>query len=191
MEELVYHHDKKFIDIDYSGKKLSGREFEGCTFIRTDFSNSTVRDSFFTDCVFEHCNFSMTKLDNSSMAGASFVNCKLTGVDFSATSEFNFSVSFNNSVLDYASFSRKKMIKTIFTECRITGASFAEADLTGSKFVSCDLTQAVFNRTILNAVDFTTATNFSIDPEINRMKKARFSLYGLPGLVEKYEVVIE
>jgi hypothetical protein len=44
---------------------------------------------------------------------------------------------------------------------------------------------------VLNGVDFTTATNFSIDPEINRLKKARFSLYGLPGLVEKYEVVIE
>ena len=40
------------------------------------------------------------------------------------------------------------------------------------------------------AADFTTAHNYSIDPEINKIKKAKFSLSQLPGLLDKYDIVI-
>ncbi len=51
--------------------------------------------------------------------------------------------------------------------------------------------RTLFENTILDKTDFRTAYNFSIDPSINRMKKARFSVSGLPGLLSKYDIEIE
>ena len=50
---------------------------------------------------------------------------------------------------------------------------------------------ATFDNSNLEKVDFTTAFNFSIDPEINRIKKAKFSLAGVLGLLNKYDIIIE
>lgn len=69
--------------------------------------------------------------------------------------------------------------------------NFAEADLTAATFENCDLMHAVFDRTLLEKADLRTATNFSINPETNRIKKAKFSITGLPGLLQKYQIEIE
>jgi len=69
-------------------------------------------------------------------------------------------------------------------------ANFEESDLTGSIFADCDLTRTLFSNTILYETDFTSAYNFSIDPEKNKMKKAKFSVMGLQGLLEKYSLQI-
>jgi fluoroquinolone resistance protein len=58
-------------------------------------------------------------------------------------------------------------------------------------FQQVDLTGAVFNRTILIGADFTTAQHFVLDPDLNMVKKARFSLNGLPGLLAKHGIVVE
>ncbi|MGI4804119.1 MAG: pentapeptide repeat-containing protein, partial [Janthinobacterium lividum] len=104
--------------------------------------------------------------------------------------DFSFSVSFENCVLDYASFSRKKLRNTIFKKCKLQEANFMESDLTGSVFADCDLSRTLFSNTILNEVDFTSAYNFSIDPEKNKLKKAKFVVAGLQGLLEKYNLIV-
>jgi hypothetical protein len=43
----------------------------------------------------------------------------------------------------------------------------------------------------LEQADLSTSYGFIIDPENNRMKKARFSLSGLAGLLVKYGIVVE
>jgi uncharacterized protein YjbI with pentapeptide repeats len=68
---------------------------------------------------------------------------------------------------------------------------FTESDLSGSSFDNCDLSGALFENTNLEKTDFRSAFNYTINPEINRMKKARFSLPGVAGLLEKYGIVIE
>jgi uncharacterized protein YjbI with pentapeptide repeats len=68
---------------------------------------------------------------------------------------------------------------------------FTESDLSGSAFDNCDLSGALFENTNLEKTDFRSAFNYTINPEINRMKKARFSLSGIVGLLGKYGIVIE
>jgi len=68
---------------------------------------------------------------------------------------------------------------------------FTECDLTGSIFENCDLTNATFDNTIIEKVDFRTAFNYSINPELNRIKKAKFSIQGISGLLSKYDIDIE
>lgn len=84
-----------------------------------------------------------------------------------------------------------KMKNTIFSECSIKEVDFSSADLTGSSFLNCDLSRSLFQHTIVEKVDFRSAINFSIDPEINRIKNARFSSAGIIGLLDKYQIIIE
>ena len=51
-------------------------------------------------------------------------------------------------------------------------------------------TNARFGSTILAKADFTTAINLMLDPEMNTLKKAKFSVNGLPGLLLKYDLKI-
>jgi hypothetical protein len=53
------------------------------------------------------------------------------------------------------------------------------------------LENAIFNETILIGADFSTAVNYKINPEFNPMKKAQFSVSGIIGLLEQYDIVIE
>jgi uncharacterized protein YjbI with pentapeptide repeats len=68
---------------------------------------------------------------------------------------------------------------------------FAECDLTSAIFNNCDLMQTIFDRTILEKADLSAAFNYTIDPEINKIAKAKFSATGLAGLLTKYNIVIQ
>lgn len=70
-------------------------------------------------------------------------------------------------------------------------ADFTDADHSSSRFDQCNLTRALFENTNLVKADLRTALNFSIDPERNKLKKARFDRMGLTGLLEKYDLVID
>lgn len=68
---------------------------------------------------------------------------------------------------------------------------FSEADLTSSAFINCDLSRCLFRQTILEKADLRSANNYSIDPEVNRIKNARFSASGVFGLLDKYQIKID
>ena len=89
------------------------------------------------------------------------------------------------------SFDGLPLRKTVFEDCSLREVQFARADLTGSSFTRCDLARAAFVHTNLEKTDFSTAYNFTLDPDGNRLRKARFSVYGLPGLLEKYGLDVE
>lgn len=190
METETYHQNKTFSAINYAEKELVGREFDKCNFKQVNFSNCKIQNCIFSDCVLEDCNLSLAQFPRTGFSSVKFKNCKLLGVDFNPVRDFSFSVSFDNCILDYASFSKKKLRNTLFKKCRILEANFEESDLTGSIFVDCDLNRASFSNTILIEVDFTSAYNFSIDPDKNQMKKAKFSVSGLQGLMEKYNLIV-
>jgi len=56
--------------------------------------------------------------------------------------------------------------------------------------INCDLARATFDNSIIEKADFRSSFNYSINPEINRIKMAKFSVSGLPGLLEKYDIEI-
>jgi uncharacterized protein YjbI with pentapeptide repeats len=101
------------------------------------------------------------------------------------------SFSFEGCILDYSSFSRLKIKGTIFNQCKMEEVDFVESDLTSASFHACDLTRASFEKSILIGADLRAANNYSIDPESTRISKAKFSLDGIPGLLDKYDIVIE
>jgi fluoroquinolone resistance protein len=188
--EALSHEDKTFAKISYSGKDVKNRNFERCIFKDCDLSESNFSYGQFTDCTFTGCNLSMVKLGQTGLNNVVFDECKLLGINFHECGDFLFTVNFKNSVLDYSSFINKKMPKTKFKNCSLKEVVFANANLANSVFDNSDLSNAVFNGTQLKEADFRTALNYFIDPEINQLKKARFSLSGISGLLEKYEIII-
>jgi len=189
MQQLI-HENKTFEKVVYTGELIRGREFQDCTFKQCDLSNSEFSGSKFIDCIFEGCNLSMLKVGNTSLQSVTFKDCKILGVNFHECSDFLFSVAFENCIIDFASFNGKKMPKTNFVKCSLKETSFVQTNLTGSKFEQCDLSGTIFNRSDLSSVNFATAYNYTIDPEINTMKKAVFAAEGLAGLLAKHQLKI-
>lgn len=189
--EPVVHQNKQFANVNYSGKRLERREFIKCEFLNCDFSKSDLRENDFVDCHFKHCNFSMVTVDGAGFRDATFTGCKMLGVDFTRINKFMFSLHFVQSYLDYATFYGTKLAKTKFVECSLKEADFSEADLSGAVFEKCDLMETKFLNTKLEKTDFRTAQNFAIDPDANKMKKAKFSALNLSGLLYKHNLDID
>ena len=108
-----------------------------------------------------------------------------------STAAIVFSVSFNSCILNFSSFFKLKLKSTQFVNTNLQEVDFSGANLSLAKFDNCNLLGATFDGTNLEKADFRTAHNYTIDPEINQIKKAIFSAQGLAGLLGKYDIQIE
>jgi len=133
----------------------------------------------------------MVSLKNTAMNDVHFLGCKLVGVQFDECNPFLFSVGFENCVLKLAVFYKTNLKKTHFKNCNLQETDFTEADMTAAILDSCDLQRSIFHKTNLEKADFRSSFHYSIDPEQNRIKKARFSRMGVMGLLDKYGIEIE
>ncbi|MDR2285734.1 MAG: pentapeptide repeat-containing protein [Sphingobacterium sp.] len=189
--EIVTHADKTFQQVDYSEKELRNREFVRCHFVGCDFSKSDLRTNDFEDCTFETCNLSMANLQGVGLRNVIFKDCKIMGVDFSSLNKFMFSFSFEKCQLDYSIFYGANLKKMRFFKCSLRETDFSEADLSGSVFAECDLLGTTFVETNIEKVDFRTSTNVILDLDINKVKKAKFTIYQLELLLLKYDLEVE
>jgi fluoroquinolone resistance protein len=197
--EQVFIEETTFDKVDFTQTPLTMGEYEYCIFTNCNFSNSDLSDFIFLECEFLDCNLSLTKLIQTALKGVKFKNCKMVGLNFRGCNEFGFIVYFEGCTLNYASFSnvdvdlkkRTKLKHTIFRNSLLQEVDFTQCDLSYVIFDNCDLIGAIFEDTILEKADFRTAFNYSIDPELNRIKKAKFSRSGLAGLLDKYDLEID
>ncbi len=183
--------NEQFAQLDYTKKALPSGEYELCRFIGCDFTKSDLSGSVFYDCEFIDCQLTGVKLMKTAFRDVRFRNCKAEGLHFEHCNDFLFAVSFDTCVLNRSSFYKQKIRNTAFKKSSLQEVDFTGADLTGSDFEACDLRRAVFAHTILEKADFRTAYNYSLDPELNRLSHAKFSLSGIAGLLVKYGVDIE
>lgn len=176
-------------DKDFTVETLEPDNFEQVEFVNCSFSSLARID--FIDCVFRDCNLSNVSVANSRFSDVEFVNCKLTGINFSESKDFAFAVRMENSILDYSIFEQKKLNKSSFSNCKIHGADMTQADLSKCKFYNCDFWDTVFANTNVAGVDFTTNKNFTIDPTINNVRKAKFLSSDLAGLLTRFDIIIK
>jgi fluoroquinolone resistance protein len=191
ISETGFFEDEKFEKIDFTTNPLPVGEYDHCVFLKCNFSNADLSNVQFTDCEFIECNLSSVKLNKTALHDIAFKSCKLVGLQFDKCQEFLFSANFDDCILSFSSFYKLKIKKTVFRNTTLHETDFTDTDLTGAVFERCDLARATFENTTLEKADLRTAFNYSIDPEINRIKKAKFSRDGIAGLLEKYEIVIE
>jgi uncharacterized protein YjbI with pentapeptide repeats len=167
-----------------------GRDFEQVRFLSCPLGEANLGGLRFEDCLFERCDLGNARLGGAALQNVAFADCRLLGVGFGACQDMLFGVHFDDCLLRYATFGGKKLVGTRFERCQLQEADFTNADLSQAVLAGCDLTGTVFHHTRLVGTDFTTATAFSLDPEANVLTGARFALDGLPGLLDKYGLVV-
>jgi uncharacterized protein YjbI with pentapeptide repeats len=169
---------------------LVAGEYEQCTFFRCDLTAAVLNNFAFIECLFTNCNLSNAKVESASFRDVKFSGCKLTGIDFSLSNASMISLGFEDCILDYVSFAKLPLKKTKFVRCSLAHAFFDDADLSSSEFIGCNFENAAFGKTNLEKADLSTSFNYIIDPENNRIKKAKFATSGLAGLLVKYDIAI-
>lgn len=185
-----YFIEEIFEKIDYKEVPLVKGEFEKCHFIHCDFSGNNFSEMRFWECKFSHCNMSLVKFNRTALQQINFSNCKMLGLAFDLCNEFGFSLGFDGCTLNHSSFYKVNLKKTSFKNSLLHEVDFTECNLNGAVFEQCDLLRSTFFHANLEKADLRTSYNYSIDPETNRIKKAKFSLEGVTGLLDKYDLDI-
>jgi uncharacterized protein YjbI with pentapeptide repeats len=130
-------------------------------------------------------------LNNTAFRDCNFEDCKMLGLHFENCNVFGLQFSFTNCILDHSVFYKIKIKGTHFRNSRLYEVDFTECDLTASIFENCDLKGASFGNTLLKKADFRSSYNYSLDPETNKIEKAKFSIPAVLGLLNKYNIEIE
>lgn len=177
--------------IKWSADAPVQKEFEGYKFEHCDFSQANLSSYRFIDCEFSDCNFTMAKLFKASFQECFFSACKLSGCRFDQCTPFLLSFNCESCIMDHAVFSALKLQNMKLHNCRLHGSDFTNAQLLQLSFDGSDLHDAQFDGTLLDKCDFRTAQAYRIHPDLARIKKSKFSLHGLPGLLTKYDLIIE
>lgn len=183
-EEQIYKSE------DFSKKYFGSHSFTCCVFQTCNFSESLLQNAKFFGCTFVGCNLSLVKLDNCRLQDAQFIDCKIVGADFCRFQKTFFSASFKNTLLHYCNFSDLNMKNNIFSGSRVKESYFSNTCLTGADFSDVDLSGTIFHNCDLCKADFSTATQYEIDPLTNKIKKAKFSLPEAVGLLRAFDIVI-
>jgi fluoroquinolone resistance protein len=178
--------DREWEDLDWKTDAPFPGTYDACKFMRCDLAMSKLTGYHFTDCQFIDCDFSNADLRGVVFNDCAFIGCKLTGLHFEDCHTIPFGVRFNGCILTLASFSKMMLRKTVFEDCRLTETDFSGADLRDAVFTGSDLDRAIFSGCNLEKADFRKVINCTINPAQNRMRKAKFSLAGLPGLLSSF-----
>ena len=182
--------NKVFENITFGEENPPDGVYEECRFIHCNLNNADLSNVTLRNCIFDGCDLSLAKLRETSFQEVHFLNSKLLGLQFCDCRELLLEFQFEQCMLKLSNFQRLNLKNTQFTDCNLQEADFTGTDLTGASFDNCDLMRTTFGHTILEQADFRTAYNFSINPATNRIRKARFSLAGLVGLLDVYGIEI-
>ncbi len=189
--ERKYIEEKTFDETDFTKDAPATGDYESCSFVNCNFYNADLSEIHFIDCEFTGCNMSLVKLSKTAFRDIQFKDCKLLGLHFYDGNNFLFSADFDNCILNLSSFFGMNLKKIQFKNSTLHEVDFTETDLSSTVFHNCDLARATFENTILEKADLRTSFNYSIDPELNRIKKAKFSMPAVIGLLNKYDIQIE
>lgn len=189
--EHQYITEETLENIIYTNQSFVRAEYEYCTFKSCDFSEIALKGSKFYQTQFINCNLSNADLSQVSLQDVKFKNCKMLGLHFIKCNTLGFAAFFDGCQLDYSVFHQMKLSNTSFVDSKLQGVDFAEAELMHSQLRNCDLLEAIFDHTNLEKADFTKSINYSINPQINYIKGAKFSLPEVVGLLDVYQINIE
>ena len=186
----AYYAEETFNGTDFTLESFNPGDYENCRFLNCRFTNINLSGCTLIDCEFVDCDLSNVKLAGVSIQNCSFTNCKMVGSPFHNCTKFGFSATFKSCNLNFSSFFKLDVSRCTFDDCQLQDVDFSQAVLTGVVFEYCDFAKATFSSTTLLRTDLRSSYNFSINPEQNQIRGALFSIQGLPGLLEKYNIVV-
>ncbi len=91
----------------------------------------------------------------------------------------------------YCNFHKLNLKKTGFEGCEVLECDFFETNLEGANFNKADLKGSVFENTNLTKASFVNAVNYEINPNLNEVKSAKFSMPEVLSLLKPFKIVVE
>lgn len=172
--------DQEFIDLFLDGLQIISSEFVDCTFNQCSFIESEFLKCRFVNCVFRVCDLSLLKIPESVFTSICFEDSKIIGVNWTqadwTAAVLGKPLHFSRSTLNHSTFIGLGLKGMQIVNCNAVNVDFREADLTGVDFSGSDLTESLFLHTQLREANLTQARNYSIDPGLNDLHAAKFSM---------------
>ncbi|MEP2669533.1 MAG: pentapeptide repeat-containing protein [Cyclobacteriaceae bacterium] len=176
---------------DFSNQSIAKHNYECCTFKNCDFANADLSECKFIETEFIDCNFSNANITRASFQDVKCTQCKMLGLQFDKCNAFSFTIHFDHCQLNHSSFYQMKLNRSSFLNSQLESVDFTEADLKKVVLRHCNLLNATFDNTNLENADLSGSTHYAIDPEMNKVKGASFSLPEVVGLLSKYNIKIK
>ncbi|MFW2369069.1 MAG: pentapeptide repeat-containing protein [Desulforhopalus sp.] len=189
--DFEYYEEQVFSKKELSqSTKVSQIHFHDCKFINCKFPKVTFFDCRFENCYFQYCDLSSISIQHSVFDCVLFEESKLTGIQW-ADAGIPLDAKFRQCSLNYCSFIGVDLSNAEMTNCNIKEADFTEANLSKADCRYSDFTGARFVNTNLAYTDLSYASNYSIHPDGNKLKKTVFSSPDVLSLLDVYDIVIK
>jgi uncharacterized protein YjbI with pentapeptide repeats len=114
----------------------------------------------------------------------------MLGVDWT-TAALPLSLALLESTVNHSTFVGLGLQKMELVECTAHEVDFTRTNLTRANLTTTDFLGCRFADTNLSYADLTKATNDAINPTINRLKKAVFSLPEAVSLLSPFDIVLK
>lgn len=188
------YNDQTITDLSQTKTRLDLSSFYECNFDNCSFVETLFHSCRFVDCSFNRCDLSLIQITSCVFSGVRFESSRLVGVDWTqadwkATS-LGDPLRFTKCIVNHSTFIGINLsgIKIIDTSAK--NVDFREVDLSRVDFTGTDLTDSLFANTNLTGADLTRAKNYTIKPETNNLKKAKFSLPEAMSLLFNLDIVL-
>ncbi len=190
------HTDETFTGARWVDERIEGLEFDSCVFERCVLHGSTFAHCRFGSCRFIGCDLSNAKVPSTRFRDVEFRSTKLIGIDWTKADGMSdraamASTTFTECVLDLSSFYGLNLRGTTMERCSAKEIDLTEADLRDAVCRGTDFAGARFHGTDLENADLSGALNYAIDPRVNKVKRARFTLPEAAALLRGLDVIIE
>jgi uncharacterized protein YjbI with pentapeptide repeats len=186
------HSEAVFREVALGGAALASCEFEECRFVACDLSASEIRACRFAECSFEQCDLSLVRLPRSAFTACRFEDSKIIGVNWTEATwpegRLWVPIGFERCAINDSTFLGLALREIRVVECAAHDVDFREADLTKADFSGTDLRGSLFVSTNLTGADLRSARDYRIDPRVNTLKGARFSLPEAISLLEGLDI---
>jgi fluoroquinolone resistance protein len=186
--------DQTFRRVNYAGKQVNRRIFDQCVFANCTFAEAVFANCKFRDCTFRECDLRLAQVPGATFTNTGFERSKVTGVNWTTSAwpkgGLFTPVHFTDCDIGLSVFFGLDLRKIQIVRCSAKGADFAEADLTQANCTGTDFTESRFLHTDLTEADFTGATNYSIAASMNTLKKTKFALPEVIGLLYGLDIII-
>ncbi len=185
-----YLRDAQFNGIIISDSVFTDKEFYKCSFENCNMNKVKFGSCRFEDCEFNNCDLSLAKFNMSEFIDVRFYESKLLGINWTEVRS-PLRILFKKCKLNHSTFFGLHLRQVIIEDCIANEVDFTDASLVKTNCTMTDFLGSKFKNTDLSYADFTKATNYNINPNYNKIKKAVFNLPEALTLLQGLDIIIK
>jgi len=187
LSDSEFFRDTELKGLNSSETLLSDKEFYKCSFENCNMSKTTYDNCRFEDCEFNNCDLSLSKLKQCEFINVKFSNSKLLGINWTELRNLN-NLEFHECKLNHSTFYGMDLHQVEIKECIVNEVDFTDAILQKANCSFSDFNGSKFSNTDLTNANFTSAKNYDINPNYNKIKKATFSIPEALTLLQAFDI---